>query len=408
VREAYRTTGLSHLLAISGMQMTLVGLGLFGLIRWLGAWWPWLALRVNLKAWAAALSLLGVVAYTLLVGAAPSVVRASLMVGLVLLAVILGRLRSVLRAWAVAVGLILLAQPHLALSAGLQLSAVATLALALWVALADTAPPQGIIGWARATLLATLVAGAATAPVLALHFGAPAVMGIVANSVAIPLMTLASYAGFVALALWPFGLAPLALAPMGWLVALSNAWAGWLASWQSSWLPPLGPLEGWGVAALAGVAVATLGLTVLRRWGWLAILTILGTLALAGWGWWGPRPSLLVTEGGASAWVALPNAHPAAAPLWRLAWAEDPARAAWLARVAKLPLAADDPSLSLTTAQSIPCCADESLMPQTSTNFAYAQKVGATWQIIPQRCARPWQQIAQACWEQGDNKPDLE
>lgn len=382
VREAYRASGLSHLLAISGMQLTLVGLGLFALLRYIGACWPGLVLRVNLKAWAALGALLGVIGYTLLVGAAPSIVRAALMVGLVLLAVLLGRVRGVLRAWAVASLLILVLQPHLAMSAGLQLSAAATLALALWASQAT--PPRGVTGWATATLLASVVAGAATAPIVALHFGVPASVGVLANLVAIPLMTLASYAGFAALALWPLGLAPLALAPMTWLVELTTAWATWVAGWQVSASPPLG---GVGIGLLTLVALATVGFTLLRRWGWLALVTVASMAGLWAWGLWAPRPQVIVAEGGMAGW----SATNAAATSYRLAWAENPTRAAWLARLARLPVVAAEPPA---------CCADEMILPKHYETLAYATYQGDRWVTQPWRCGRPWQQLAEVCWGQ--------
>lgn len=133
VRDSYRDTGLSHLLAISGMQLTLVGLGIFGITVWLLAWVPDLALRVNIRMVAALVAMVGVVFYTLLAGASISLVRAMVMSLLVLLAVVTGRVSMGLRAWCLAAALIVLVNPMMVMRAGFQLSAAAVLGLLLLV-----------------------------------------------------------------------------------------------------------------------------------------------------------------------------------------------------------------------------------------------------------------------------------
>jgi competence protein ComEC len=390
VREAYRATGLGHLLAISGMQMTLVGLGVFWLLRWLGAAVPTLALRINLKLWAAIGALAVVFGYTLLVGAGPSIVRAAGMVAFVLAAVLLGRVRGVLRAWALVCGGIVAIAPELALSAALQLSAAATLALGIWAQ--NEAAPKGVLGWVRGVALATVVAGAATAPIAVTHFGTQAALGFIANLVAIPLMTLASYAGFVALALWPVGLQTVALAPMEWLVGLTTHWAQLVQGWQGGVLAPLGPAAAWGLGL---VGLLTLVLAIWRQYLALAALTLASMMGLGAWNYTYVPPQLLMAQQGEATWARTEAGN------YRLLWAENLGEATRWARQAKLPVPVALP-------KNVACCADEIILPKNYQYLAYAQMSNEEWQIAPLRCGRPWQRVADVCRETTNDKAETE
>lgn len=381
LREAYQRAGISHLIAISGMQLTLVGLGLFAVLRWLLASLPTLALRVPVKTYAAMGALLGVIGYTLLVGAAPNIIRAALMVGLVLLAVLVGRVRGVLRGWAWANILILAVQPHVAMSAGLQLSAAATFGLALWVAHAPR--PKGLWGWLKSSVLATVLAGAFTAPVAVAHFGALAPLGVLGNAVALPLMTAATYVAFAALLVWPVGLEPLFLAPLAWLSELTTAWANTVAGFtpQTFVLLPV-----WLPFLLGGGALLTLLALLSRRYLFFWGVTLWSAVALWLAPVWAKQPQMVVAENGLAAWRVLPGQP----PQFRLIWAEDKAQAQRLQK--RLGVAE-------VTPYSASCCAEPSLMPLTPSFAWAAQMPDETWKLSLLRCARRWQSLSASCTE---------
>ncbi|PIZ29564.1 MAG: hypothetical protein COY40_06620, partial [Alphaproteobacteria bacterium CG_4_10_14_0_8_um_filter_53_9] len=218
--EAYRNSGLLHLLVISGLQMTIVAGGIFWLVArgllWLPRVGPWLGLYMPMRAIGASLALLGVAFYAGLVGGEVSVLRAVLMTGLGLLALVFGRGKDVLRLWALVLAGLLIVFPEWGLRAGFQLSFAAVGGLIVWGMLrADSWQREGMWGWFHRGLMmveSTLVASLATAPFLLWHFSAVPVAGVVANVVAIPLMTVATWLGFMALVLWPAGLHSLPLA----------------------------------------------------------------------------------------------------------------------------------------------------------------------------------------------------
>src|SRR5450755_4210258 len=76
---ALRDAGLAHVLAIAGLHMALVGMGLFWLVRAVLAAIPRVALNYPIKKWAAGAALAGAVFYLVISGAAASATRAFVM-----------------------------------------------------------------------------------------------------------------------------------------------------------------------------------------------------------------------------------------------------------------------------------------------------------------------------------------
>lgn len=378
VRDAYRATGLTHLLAISGMQLTLVGGGIFWLVRRLLASIPALALRINVKMWAAFLGLGGAGAYTVLAGASVGVVRAFIMLALVLVAVLTGRLRSGLRAWAVAILLILAVSPALVTSAGFQLSVAAVGALLLW-SLTESRP-AGVLGWLRATILTSIVAGAATAPLVVATFGQLSAVGLAANMAAVPAMALVTWLGMGVLGAHIGGQTAIAQQLAGLmelLVQLVNKWALWLAGWQgsitveSSWWP-----------AVAALSLALFLAVLARRWA----LTTLGVLGLTALSitivHFTPAPEVTVLSGGT---IGIAGN--------RLLWAEDLKDAKFLTSQLEIPVTIPTEPTQIADAQFMP--------PAEAGKFAWAQRKAGAWRVQSLTCARIWQRVDPACLNNG-------
>ncbi|HYR93653.1 MAG TPA: ComEC/Rec2 family competence protein, partial [Methylomirabilota bacterium] len=119
--KAFAVSGTTHLLAISGFNMTIVAtavaLGLRG--------------RVGPVARAAA-SVVAILVYSLLVGLSPSVLRAALMSTVAACGLISGRRAATANALCAAVALMLVSDPAAVDDLGLQLSALATAGLIAW------------------------------------------------------------------------------------------------------------------------------------------------------------------------------------------------------------------------------------------------------------------------------------
>jgi competence protein ComEC len=232
--DAFRRTGLSHVLAISGMNLAILLAGVWFILRLFG-------LR---PAIAYPLVGAGVLVILWLVGLPVSLVRAAIMFGFLALGSTLADLGFVLRRsirlshGLAAAGLVILAvRPTALFDVGFQLSFGATAAILAWVALSEGSDRATTDRSTRARLFrravrygtdlvaVSLAAQAGTAPFLAWHFGMLYPLGLLANLIVVPLATLALWVGVVAVFLCTTPLfSPLAavfgalLSAMAWAV----------------------------------------------------------------------------------------------------------------------------------------------------------------------------------------------
>lgn len=287
--EAYRASGLAHLLSISGLHMSLVaGLVFFG-VRGLLALAPPLALRFAIKKWTAAVALVAAFGYLLLAGAPVPTQRAFVMVALVLLAVMADRQPISLRLVAWAAVAVLLWQPYALMGPSLQMSFAAVVALvAAYEALAPRLArwrrehpglPHRALVYVAGVALTTLIAGGATAAYAAHHFDRVATWSLAANLAAVPVFGLVVMpAAVAALVLMPLGLEGLALPVLGAGLEAVNAVARTVASWPGAVRPATGltaPLL--GLYTLGGLWLCLWR----RRWRLLGLAPMLLAVGLA-------------------------------------------------------------------------------------------------------------------------------
>ncbi len=245
--EAMRAAGLSHLVAVSGQHVAVVVLAAFALAGLVRA--P-RAVRALLAASAA-------VAFAVLVGGGPSVLRAVATGVVGAVAVGLGRrARPVPVLAAVVVGLCV-ADPWAPGSLGFQLSVVATAAIVL------LARPAAIALGGRSerarrllpVVTVPLAAQSAVGPVLVLVDPVVSPWAVVANVLAAPAVVPATLLGLGATVLGPAApaaasaLARVAALPAGWIATVARATAG-LPGAQTGWAP--GPAGAIALAALTG------------------------------------------------------------------------------------------------------------------------------------------------------------
>ncbi len=276
---AMRSTGLTHLTAVSGGNTALVSAAVLGVAAALGA-----GRRLRLLLAGAAL-----LAFTALAGGEPSVLRAAVMGGAVLVGSAASRGSGGPPALAVAVCGLLVADPWLGRSAGFALSVVATGALLLlvpaWVASTVAGPaggqrpsrlprrlagrfPSRVRQRVAGALLAPVAAQLACGPlVLLLAPGVP-LLAVPANLLAAPAVAPATVLGLAATVLeplWPAAAAVAARAggPCAQWVALV-ARTG--AAVPGSTLPwPQGPLPALELAGTELAAVLLLGALARQR-----------------------------------------------------------------------------------------------------------------------------------------------
>ncbi len=231
-REALRGSGLAHLLAISGLHLGIVGGLVFLVSRKFLALIEPLALRVPVQKVAAVNALLASLAYLALSGGSVSTQRAFIMSAVIFGAVLFDRAAISLRSYAIAMIIVILLQPESVLSPGFQMSFAASGALIAtyeaWSRGRGHRPATGsrLIFSAQSLVVTSFVAAVATAPFALYHFDRVAGLGLLANVLAMPIISFVSApaAGF-ALLMAPFGLSDYGLAVFGksleWVLAIA-------------------------------------------------------------------------------------------------------------------------------------------------------------------------------------------
>jgi competence protein ComEC len=183
----FRDVGLIHIVVLSGYNLTIVAVFIRTMLFWCSR-------RVSLVA-----SIAAIVAFAVMVGLGPSVVRASIMAIIGILALYGGRQKEVVRALGVAVLVMVLWNPLLLVfDVGFQLSVIATLGLIygspvvsrwfVWV------PERFEL---RTLLSATIATQIAVVPLLAYHVGSVSLIAPLANVLVLPVVPLAMLGGFV-------------------------------------------------------------------------------------------------------------------------------------------------------------------------------------------------------------------
>ncbi len=259
VAEDFRATGTAHLLAISGLHVSVVLALALGLSAWL------LGRRRHLYL---ALPLLMLWLYALLSGMSPSVVRAAIMGSVYLAALFFGRPRSVLPALGFAAALMAAVTPGVLWSLSFQLSFAAMAGIALMAdSIADrlrrlygeqsrrgswTAP---LLDGAAHSAAMTLAATAATLPLIMLNFERVSLVGLPTTLAALPAVPIALVTSALA------GLAGLA----GGAVAEPFGWLAWLA--LSYVISVVG-----AVSRLPGASLDTGPVAPLLVWAYYAVL----------------------------------------------------------------------------------------------------------------------------------------
>ena len=180
-RDALRSAGLSHFVAVSGSNVAL----------FLGAWWiAGAPLRLGPRR-RAAFGIVGLVVFVVITRWEPSVVRASVMAALLLVGRWAGRPVTPLTALGGAVALSLLVAPDLAASAGFGLSVAATGGIIVGSPIFATRRPRAV--WA--VLGATISAQAAVAPLLLIWFGSIPLLAPLTNLLAAPVVVASTATG---------------------------------------------------------------------------------------------------------------------------------------------------------------------------------------------------------------------
>jgi competence protein ComEC len=254
VQEAFRDAGIIHILAVSGMNVSIV----------VGVIWLVLSLLGVRGWWRFGAGLAGVSFYMLLVGFSGAPARAGIMAAAVLLSVPTQRRVSAVASLCSAGILLLLIDPAMLFDAGAQLSFAATLGIVL-----VAGPAQQLVGravrirwlsrWVLAPVVVSVAATLFTAPLLLHHFSRVQPLAFVTSAAVVPLVGLAM--------------------PLGMIVLIADLVSHWLASIfaQSLWLVLSALLK---LTLFMGRLDWTIWEPGRLPWAWVAWAYALGLMAL--------------------------------------------------------------------------------------------------------------------------------
>ncbi len=245
--EDFRTTGLTHLCAVSGTNLTLMLGFLLMVARGFG---------VQARGFLV-VGALGVAGFVLLARTEPSVLRAAVMGSVALLGMGLGRAAGA-RALGVATTVLLLVDPWLSVSVGFVLSVCATAGILFLAPVWRDQLARWMPRWLAESISVPLAAQLACTPVIAAISGQVSLVAVLANllvAAAVGPVTVAGLLGGVVACGWTSG---------GRLVALPGAWcARWIVR-----------VAQWGAdLPVPAVDVGTAG--------WTLVLLTLGCVLLA-------------------------------------------------------------------------------------------------------------------------------
>ena len=277
--DVYRATGVAHLMSISGLHVTM-----FAWAAALGVGWLWrrsgrLCLWVSAPSAALAGGMVLAAAYALFSGWGVPAQRTVWMLATVGGLRLLGLRWPWPTVWLLVCAVVVLADPWALMQAGFWLSFVAVGVLFATDSGATNAALTGTRGRFMAQMHEQWVMTLALTPLSLLLFGQVSTVGLLANAVAIPWVTLVVTPLAMLGGLWP-----VVWQVAAWLIGLLGFFLGWLASWPwatvSSAQAPL-----WaGVAGVLGGVLLAMRLP----WSWrLSGVPLLLPVLF----WQAPRPA---------------------------------------------------------------------------------------------------------------------
>ncbi|WP_417581450.1 ComEC/Rec2 family competence protein [Pelagibacterium sp.] len=223
-RNLMAAAGIAHVIAISGLHLTLVAGTMFACVRFLLSLNHGVAQRLPIKKIAAGFGIATALAYMVISGMVIPAVRSTIMLGLIFAAVIAGRQALTMRNVAIAGMAIIVFEPTSVFRASFQLSFAAVIALIGAYELArQRRENKGRQQRGRALALifdiatTSVIAGLATLIFTAYHFQQTAPFGVLGNLMVMPIVSFVMMpAALLGTLLLPFGLETLPYTVLGW------------------------------------------------------------------------------------------------------------------------------------------------------------------------------------------------
>ena len=202
-KDNFSKAGLSHILAISGLHMSLLALGFYTIFVNIFNRFAFLLVSGSARKLAGLLTLIPLTFYALFAGFSPSTQRALIMTIIFMAALLIEKEKDPLNSLCIAALAILIFDPTALFSISFQLSFSAVLFIILGFVLIykmELMPANKWIVFLSAMVLTTIFAGLGTAPLVARYFNMVSFIQIFSNFILVPVF------GFICLPLGFTGL----------------------------------------------------------------------------------------------------------------------------------------------------------------------------------------------------------
>jgi competence protein ComEC len=209
LQNAFKNTGTAHIIAISGFNMAIIASVFYSIFKNLVG-----------ERYGALFAIVGIILYTILVGAEAAVVRAAVMGCIALIARVLGRRQFALNTLLVVAALMCFVNPLFIWDVGFQLSFFATMGLILYAEPFSNFTANilfrifkidnsTIIRIINDNVVLTIAAQVTTIPIMAYHFKRISLVSFIANPFILPVqpavMIASGLAVFTSLVIYPLG-----------------------------------------------------------------------------------------------------------------------------------------------------------------------------------------------------------
>ena len=188
IKECFTKSGTSHILAISGLHMSLIALIIFAIWRTIFAYLKNFYIKINTSTMAAYCTMPFTFLYMMFSGCSPSAIRAFIMTTIVLFAVIKNKRAISINNVAVAAFIILLFNPASLFHVSFQMSFAAVLALiSIYSSKMIQKRENTIKIYILTSIVTTIVANLATMPFTIATFNRISLTGLLGNLIAVPI-----------------------------------------------------------------------------------------------------------------------------------------------------------------------------------------------------------------------------
>ncbi len=205
IRESFNRTGISHVLAISGLHIGIIAFLSIIIIRWIIKTSEYLLLRFNIIKVSSLFAIIPIIGYALIAGYSISTIRATIMILCFLIALLIGRERDLLNTLAFTAFLILAFSPVSLFDVSFQLSFIAVAAILIITPELNALLPKWKVNEISRTrkivtqivlfIFVSFSAALGTAPLIVYYFNRISTMTIISNLLIIPII------GFIVLPL---------------------------------------------------------------------------------------------------------------------------------------------------------------------------------------------------------------